>query len=115
MRRPTISDRAILELLDALYGAASDPSRWVGFLEQIAGVLGGNAASLHHQHLGSLASDVGETWNMDPQLLALYPDYYSHRNVWFTTRPEDIQEGRVYPDEALCPHDVLDRSEFCND
>ena len=112
---PVYSEATILELIDLIYGAAADPQRWVALLKRLGEILKGTASSIHHQDLGSGDTDISETWNFDSAYLASYAEYYAHRNVFFTTRPEIVRQGRVHLGSDLVPSEILDRSEYCND
>lgn len=108
------SDDAVLQLIDLVYGAA-DADRWPALLKRLAELLNGNIATIHHQQLTSMESNFAADWNMDPAAIDVYTKYYSPLNVWFTTRQQVLAQGHVYPDEILCPFELLVRTEFYND
>jgi DNA-binding CsgD family transcriptional regulator/PAS domain-containing protein len=109
------STDTVLELVDLIYSAASDSARWNTLLERLSQVTSGEAATIHHAHLGSLESSFSALWNLDLSYVPPYLSYYCHRNLWFTTRPAIIQQGSVNAGEDLCPDDIMLRSEFHND
>lgn len=109
------STDTVLELVDLIYSAASDSARWNTLLERLSQVMSGEAATIHHAHLGSLESSFSALWNLDLSFIPPYLSYYCHRNLWFTTRPAIIQQGSVNAGEELCPDDIMLRGEFHND
>ena len=109
------SEKVVLEMVELTYAAAGDPAQWSMLLERLAGALGGNIATLHHQNLASTESSFGADWNMDPEAIAAYSAHYAPLNVWFTTHQELLAGGQVFTNEMLCPDNVLVRTEFYND
>jgi len=109
------SDTVTLELVDIIYDAAGDSSRWSCLLERLGEVLNGSAGSLHSQHRNSQQADVAASWNIDSDLISEYVGHYSQVNPCFGVGTLLIREGAVNPRQALCSDQVLRESEFYND
>lgn len=108
-------DKVLYELLDLIYGAAAVPAEWAELLGRLSQVLHGSAGSLHSQNANSQEANVAASWNIGPDLIRQYIDYYSQINPCFTSTKELIQQGSVKPRHAFCSDHVLLRSEFYTD
>lgn len=76
--------------LDLLYGAAVQPDRWVGVLEGLIDMVGGNSASLTRFNV---ADGLGPaiTARSDPQCLRVYLSDFAHCNPL-----NNVQDKRSY-------------------
>src|SRR5215475_5295001 len=110
-----LTETALLELVDLIYGAAGDPAKWVLVLEQLGNAIQAIAGTLHHQHNLSLESNHSTVWNLSSETIEQYVSYYGFRNPLMTTRPNIIQPGGVYHSQILCPGDAFTKSEYYND
>jgi DNA-binding CsgD family transcriptional regulator/PAS domain-containing protein len=101
-------------LLKTLYGAATDSSQWEKFLRQLAETLHADSASILMRQVGKESFTVSRSWELDPEGLQRYQDYYGSVDIW-AKRAQPLPAGSVCTSEALCPHDELAASEIYND
>lgn len=101
------------QVLEALYEAPLDPSRWEEFLRLTAGAVGGEAAALLLHDFSDAQSLVDRQWGIDPEATRLYQEHYSGLDVWFqsVTRAADW----LGTSEQFVPFAELERTEFGND
>lgn len=109
------SDSTILELVDLIYAAAGEPTRWATLLERLSVILEGSTATLHSQNGCSQEASVGAAWNIDQSSIQQYVDYYSRLNPCFIVGKHEIRQGTVKPRRVFCPDDTMLHSEFYND
>jgi DNA-binding CsgD family transcriptional regulator/PAS domain-containing protein len=102
----------LLSLIDGIYGAAADASRWPVVLQRIADVFNAGEASL------SAVSATEVPWLMaprtDPKFLESYGTYYHPLNL-FWQRSSRLPVGTVATDAMVLPRETLQASEFYND
>jgi hypothetical protein len=89
------SNQTILSLVDLIYAAAGDPAEWTALLGRLAQLLHGSAGSLHSQNANSRDAGVAASWNIRPDLIRQYVDYYSKLNPCFTSGKEPIRQGSL--------------------
>ena len=108
------SKQVLTSLIGRVYDAADDPTLWKLFLEQLAKISRADAAGLvmHNDERGSHIIDA--SWQVDPEMLRLYRDYYGPLDVW-TARGNRKPVGSVSTSQELCPLDELKRTEVYND
>lgn len=109
------SDNTIFELVDLVYGAAAEPSRWAVLLERMAKAVHGEMGSLHHQRGSEGESSFSSDWNVDPRTINLYTSYYGFRNPLMTTNPRVLKSGKVNTTQTLCGDKIFVKSEYYND
>jgi DNA-binding CsgD family transcriptional regulator/PAS domain-containing protein len=99
-------------LIDGIYDAAVEPTRWPVFLSHLSGVLGGSMPSLFlhdpRTAAGSLTINVG--W--DARMVRSYSEYFSERNIWLRSRPELLKPGIVRTSHMMCSRKAFLASEW---
>ena len=108
-------EATILELIELIYSAAGDPVGWNLVLQRLTAALGGNVATLHHQDTRSRESSFSALWNLSPDAVAPYDEYYGSLNPLTTTRPHLIKAGTVNTSQMLCPDEIYTRGEYFHD
>lgn len=107
-----ISDQILNQILEALYEAPLEPSRWDEFLKLTAATVDGRAAALM-LHFSDAQSLVARQCGLDPAEQQPYEQHYYKTDIW-------AKAARNTPDwavssECLVPFFEFERSEFCND
>jgi DNA-binding CsgD family transcriptional regulator len=107
------NSETISELLEALYEAPLDPSRWGEFLRLTAATSGGEAAALLFHDSSDAQSAMSMEWGFHPEVAPLYAAHYGAIDVWrcAVTAASDW----VGISEQFVPSPTLGRTEFYND
>lgn len=108
-----VSDKAYLSVVEGIYDAAVDPSRWAEALRRLSGPMGGGGCLVTHDPLIA-AGNVPVFSNWDPDNVALYNAHYASRNAWLAriaTRPV----GKAEPAEFFLSRSDLLKTEWYND
>jgi DNA-binding CsgD family transcriptional regulator/PAS domain-containing protein len=101
-------------IIDAIYQAASDASRWQGVLDQLRIMFHGSSACFVRSGPDLEPSD-GINANPDPAFQLRYiEEYANHPNV-YSDALGAAPVAQVYSDRALVGDDVLRRSRFWNE
>jgi DNA-binding CsgD family transcriptional regulator len=112
---------ALSTLIQLIYAASTDPSKWRRFLDRFATTVGaeGTVLFMHDfsdstvvQHDGETA--LMETVRFDPAFIASYGTYFARCNVWAEAE-DKMPPGRAITSEMLVPFSALQRSEFYGD
>lgn len=102
------------DLLEAIYDAAMDASKWDAFLDRLAQSIPGTQSLLVlHDPLVRIGRIIPST-NWDPSHVGAYNEHFGRINPWLRnvgSRPV----GLVTPSELMCPVDELLRTEFYSD
>ena len=105
-------------LLDGIYDAAVDTTRWPLVLEQLAAHLGSCSAHLTIDVAGDAGSDAPSprmiSFGTDPGYVRSYAEYYAARNVFWDRLVARSLTG-VMTNRILMSKDEARRSEFYND
>jgi len=109
------------KIIESIYEAAVDSSKWPRFLENIARAVGGRATALVKQDYrsgygvwdGKLAALTG-TVGFDASYLKSLGEHYWMTNPWIWNS-ERLPEGAVTTSEMFVPNSVLERSEWYSD
>src|SRR5262245_41726964 len=108
-----VADNTYLSVVEGIYDAAIDPSRWSEALNRLARPMNGGASLVMHDPLIAGGScPVCSAWDRDS--VARYHAYYASRNVWLNriaTRPV----GKAEPAEFFLPRSDLLKTEWYND
>ncbi|MHB1207139.1 MAG: helix-turn-helix transcriptional regulator [Rhodospirillaceae bacterium] len=101
-------------LLDTIYDAALDSSRWTGFIETLAASASGTYCMfVRHDPIareGEILTDSG----FDPEIVIKYKNYFASINPWLkNVHTQPI--GLVIPSEQRFPVSELQRTEFYAD
>jgi DNA-binding CsgD family transcriptional regulator len=108
------SSDALSRLLGVLYDAATNPALWESFLRQLAETARArNAALVIHDYRVDKHA-FSRSWNIDPEALRLYGEYFHSIDVW-TERGLLKSDGEVLTSQALCQQSELRRTEVYND
>lgn len=107
-----LRDTDIVGLVDHIYGAATDASRWPVFLASLGQHLEAHIAALFVQDITNPAAAFSFCHGMAPEWQLAYRDYYVARNVWM--RP-GWHLRPVRTTEELYPTDQLRKSEYYAD
>ena len=101
-------------LVERIYEAGLDPSRWKAFVEEFALTFDRAYVVLHGLDLmtGTTLGLVGATY--EPESMKTYGEYYATKNLW-AVQPAYGKVGPALTSEALLPREVLTRSEFYNE
>ena len=109
-----INTEQILELVERIYAAASDPAEFPGFLEQISALLQSPISSLILRDQQESAVQIASSIGLDPEYQRLYEEYYCERNIWFPGgRP--LHYNRAGTGSEVVSEAELSRSEYFND
>lgn len=109
------SEQTLVELVGLAYDAAGDAAQWTPFLERLGQVLKTPWCVFHVHDLARRQCDVAGVIGFDPAFVRSYEEHYVSTNVFFIHGKHQLVPGNVCTEAALCPDDVLFRSEFYND
>ena len=104
---------SIEPLLDGVYDAAVDSSRWPVALAQMTAHFGAASAHLSFENVQSTQGEM-VSFGTDPAFAPRYAQYYVTRNVLWQEFVRRRLSG-VLCDRQIMPKDELRRSEFYND
>ena len=76
------SSETLSKLLEALYEAPFDRSRWEDFLRLVARAAGGEAAGLLLHDSADARSAMSIEWGFHPEVAQLYAAHYGAIDVW---------------------------------
>lgn len=108
-----VSDKTYVALVEAIYDAAVDPSKWSDALNKLSGPMGGGGNLVMHDPLITTGNCLIYA-NWDPDSVALYNAHFASRNAWLNriaTRPV----GKAEPAEFFLPRSDLFKTEWYND
>jgi len=112
---PDISVELYDRLVEQVYAAGLDGSRWPRVVDAIAGVFDdGLKVSLQVQDFGSQESLGFIQKNHDPCWVNLYENHYAAMNVWFP-KISRYPTGKVVTSSDVVPYTDLLRTEFWAD
>ena len=101
-------------LLGSLYDAASDPSLWESFLQQLTQSVRAQSADMLMHDMRQQSHTISRSWRIDPENIRLYNEHYGSKDVWLT-KGFDAPLGWTGISEELCTLDEFSKSEFYND
>lgn len=107
------SAEVLSQILEALYEAPLQPSRWEKFLRLTANAIGGEAAALLLHDFSDSQSLVARQWGIDPEATRRYQEHYSGLDVWLQGMSKI--EDWLGTSEQFVPFAELKRTEFYND
>ncbi len=110
-----VAETTVLKLVELIYDAAGDPSRWPVFLESLGCVVRTAPSALWYKDLMSREERVLGYVGADPAFARSYTEYYHTRNIYIIRGKNRMRPGTVCTDELLCPREEAIRSEFWND
>lgn len=109
---------ALLDLLGAVYDAATDAREWPRFLRALADAVSCSAVGLFPMDGQSSTTRVTHAVGHDPDAIARYDAYYGRPDVnayAMRVTPAQLVPGTVLRAEAICPDRMLTRSEYWSD
>jgi DNA-binding CsgD family transcriptional regulator len=109
-----VQPESVYQLIELIYEAATEPSRWAGFLEALSVTTGGGATILTLEHPGRTALPVAVTHGLDDGAVRSYADYYVGVDP-FQQRIASESEGVLDFGDPFVPRRELERSEIFND
>jgi DNA-binding CsgD family transcriptional regulator len=102
-------------LVESVYDASIDGSRWPNFLTQLAQLLGGTLPTLFlhdpRTHAGSLAISVG----FDEAMVRAYKERLAERNIWLRSGAHLLTTRKVRTSHMMCSRKTLLGSEWYAD
>ena len=107
------SSEALSKLLEALYEAPLDSSRWEEFLRLTAAAAGGEAATLLLHDSSDAQSMMSWEWGFHPEVAELYAAHFGAIDVWRSA--VTAASDWVGISEQFVPSTSLMRTEFYND
>lgn len=109
-------DKLVLELIDQIYSAALDRSKWRNFLASLAEALGGAAGTIFSQDTRSAAASLFDEVGYAPGAMAHYVAHYTDKNPWLPSFDrQNIPTGITIIDEDLIDTQTYEANEFYND
>jgi DNA-binding CsgD family transcriptional regulator len=101
-------------LVDLLYDAALDPTKWQAFLDELPANFGGANGVFYAFDKRSGISNFNFSFGIDPDFLASYVAYYAQRNP-YAPGTLSLPLGKVVAATDAVSWDTLRQSEFYND
>jgi DNA-binding CsgD family transcriptional regulator len=106
-------------LIDGIYQAGMDASRWPTFMESLASTLHAGYGTLWVHDFGETPiqsqddglEDISVTVGLDEPARAQYQEHYAALNVWVPNTSQ-LKEGTVTVSSALYPDRLLEQTEF---
>eukprot|EP01041_Mallomonas_annulata_P029966 gene29966-52040_t len=109
---------ADLDLIQQIYAAAYDPTKWVGVMEKLSDAVGGLRGCLTRIDLETGAGVEAILMRSDPAWVDAYAQHFGDVNVFKLTRGQNDPYADVQPvatDEDCLSRDDYARSEYYND
>ena len=103
----------LLDLVDRLYGAATDPARWVDFLGLLAGATGSETAGFLVQDVAQNGGDCMWNFGLSDACVREYPNWVEENLIMRSTIPL-LHTGALLPNNPVSKAEVL-HSRFYND
>ena len=101
-------------LLDCIYAAGEDHRQWNKVLARLTSHLFGCAAALHAGTRDVTGFSFGATYQLDPEALAAYAEYYYSVNP-LNSALSRVPVGATVSDHQLVQPRDMERTEFYND
>lgn len=103
-----------LALLDTLYAAAMEPSRWEVFAQQLAAALGAKSALIRLLDSAASKCSYSAPFNFDPEYLGLYAQHYISIDP-ILEHLKETPNNRIYIAEEQLDYRHLCNTEYYND
>jgi DNA-binding CsgD family transcriptional regulator len=104
---------AHLDLIDAIYAAAADPSRWNEVAHATTRLVGGGQSGLLMRRGKDFLEQELVATNLDPAFIESYAQHYGAINPWVHAFPG--RRPTLYANDTAVPAEELERSEFYAD
>lgn len=106
-------EKTYLPVVESIYDAAVDPSRWSAALERLAAPTGGKGFIVIHDPVTAAGScTVFANW--EDSWIDVYNEYYAGRNAWLA-RVAKRPVGKAEPSEFFLDRSDLLKTEWYND
>lgn len=116
-----ITTETLLGLIDRIYEAACEPSRWSDFLRAFAQAVEGRGTILYTHNFETMDATTAPqsafpnaVVDFDPQFLGKLEEHYNHVNVWAQNETL-LQPGHPVTGSMLYPERKLPATEFYQD
>lgn len=114
MRKPVEAATAQHRLIESVYEAALDETRWAGLAAEIAATFGSTSTTLQVQRRGSSAHILTMTDNVASGIDA-YRNHFWQRDIWVERAIEHVGLSRVGASGDMVSEAEFERSEFYRD
>jgi hypothetical protein len=111
-------ERKLSRLLGMVYDAASDPTLWAPFLEELAGRSDATSGALVVQAYDQNLYSLSNSWRLPEEMVRAYEEYYHSLDAWaevVVPNPDKYPGGSVWTSQSICPLPLLKKTEFYND
>jgi len=102
----------LLVLIDDIYDAALDPTRWQGVLKALGEATKDSIVVFQAVTPHTADAEIQATHNMDPIYVRSYNDHYGSINPWFLSAAHMLRAGMVVSGEEVVSKAELCRTEF---
>jgi DNA-binding CsgD family transcriptional regulator len=116
-----ITETLVLRLVDQIYDAALEPTRWPKFLAAFARAVNGQGTLIYTHNVETAEASttpdptaLNAAVNFDSAFLKSLGDYYNRVNVWAQNEAV-LKPGRLVTGSMLYPVKELLKTEFYND
>jgi DNA-binding CsgD family transcriptional regulator len=109
-----LDDALLLSLVDKVYAAALDPTRWSDFMGALSGVLRGPGI-FFVQDVSNTQANVFEYSEFDDAFIKSYAEFYASRNPWLPRIDASAGSGTIVTSESLLDPADYEATEFYND
>jgi hypothetical protein len=110
----TLDDALLLRLVDEVYAAALDPTRWSDFMGTLSEVLRGPGI-FFVQDANDAQANVFEYSEFDDAFIKSYAAFYATKNPWLPLIDANAGSGTVVTSESLLDPGDYESTEFYND
>lgn len=108
-------EEPLIVLIQSIYEAAFDPSRWPLFLGQYAEAIGAPGVAFVVHDRDDHSANVYKDYGLDPAWRKPYEEYYAARNVWMQRASAWLRPGVVTGSQQTTTDAELVTTEFYND
>jgi len=102
----------VLELIELIYAAAEDATRWTAFLERLRDNVRGTVTAFVFDDLSVGRSNIAASVRMDPAFAHLYEQYFHAHNAWADAAGSRIRSGSVLTSQMILADRDLVKSEY---
>lgn len=112
---PGIRQARVLDLVGAIYAAASDPRLWSGLLERMADTFHGTVGSVIFEDFSRQRASVAVAVRVDPVEARRYEEYYAARNAWMIAWGPRYVTGNIVTSQMVLPDAEFRKTEYYAD
>lgn len=116
-----LTDETLLALINLIYEAACDPTRWPEFLSAFACAVEGRGTLIYTHNFKTMDASTAPDGSFpnavvgfDPEFLRSLEEHYNHVNVW-AQNEATLPAGRPVTGAMLFPERELPKTEFYGD